>query len=76
MNAFKIHKILPQACLRNLLIPRAGVQTVESGANGEQREKETHEIQPWTIQLFKFLGGSILALFFYYASICAVPASI
>ena len=44
--------------------------------NGEQREKETREIQPRTIQFFKFLQGSILALFSYYASICAVPASI
>ena len=77
INAFKIHKMLPQTCLRNPLIPRAGVQTVESGAKWRaEREKETREIQPRTIQFFKLLQGSILALFSYYASICAVPASI
>ena len=69
--------MLPQACLRNPLIPRAGIQTQWRVAqNGEERGKETREIQPWTIQFFKFLQGSILALFSYYASICAVLVSV
>ena len=69
--------MLPQACLRNPLIPRAGIQTQWRVAqNGDQRGKETREIQPWTIQFFKFLQGSILALFSYDSSICAVLVSI
>ena len=39
INAFKIHKMLPQTCLRNPLIPPAGVQTVESGAKWRAERK-------------------------------------
>ena len=65
--------MLPQACLQNPLIPQAGVQTVESSEKWRAERKETREIQPRTIQFFRFLQGSILALFSYYSSICAVP---